>query len=332
MQTQNHQAAQIGAAKFFAEPFITNSYELPLARLKAVGLPVEQMQKRCEEAYTSWSSRRLRSVLNAIGDQVVADHQASINEKKDTCDLTLIVFPEYSILQSQLPLVQEFTIRLRQSRFLDDHALVVVAGSHTVKTESSDNLDFYRSLGASKEEIEGVSAVQLQTKSVSVIFSFDENTATSQSENQGVTTKLLTKRVLSPFELTNTQDHVDQKLEDRSSILQVSTHGRDVRLNLLICAEAIQMRVEVDSSQFNIAIVIAYSRKEPFESILTQLKNNRRLTIFVNDGIYGGSGVFIPQGRRGESWWFDSPHEGQLPTGDGVLVAEFSLFNLAEVF
>ena len=323
VQTENHQAAQVGGKKFFAEPFVSKSAK-SLSRLEALGLPVEQLQEQCSKTYEAWSSTRLRCILNNIGKQIV-DEQKQESKTSQKCKVTFVVFPEFSVLQSQLAIVRDFAQAISARVDPTEHALVIVAGTHTIGTESYGAIESYRDLGFSEKSIEAMRSVNLQTKSAAAVFISDQ----PSREVRGV---LVPKRILSPFELTNTESHVAFESTRQSSIESVCIGDRSLQLNLFICAEALQMRVDIDSAKFDLAIITAYSSPAPFEGILRQLKDNRRLTIFANDGLMGGSGVFIPETRRGDSWWFDKPHNGTLPAGDGVLIAEFSLRNLADVF
>ena len=351
VQTQNHQAATVACKSFMHEPFVDLDC-LPLETMIRNGLRVEDLQQACFKRYSEWSMARLQAVLEFIRASCLPKHstkdscqsaganpkepaeatikpETQAREDEETrpssiieTNMTVVVFPEYALPFEQLVNVKEFVDNLPDAY----GPVAVFAGTHTLPPRTSANMDLYTQIGASAVDLSACYESRLPTRSLQVVFIKDNRVGSSTR------TEIRQKLVLSPYEFTSTEPHAADAIDLKNRILDVYVDkNRVLKLCLLICSEALQTSTVGHDTDFDIAIIPAYSEPRHFQSVTEQLSRNRRVAVFCNDGRYGGSGFFIPRSRHGDSWWFGEPNNSQLPKGDCLLCADVAITQLADV-
>ncbi len=101
------------------------------------------------------------------------------------------------------------------------------------------------------------------------------------------------------------------------------TLGRLPLMSVYVCSEALAPRTGPDASG-SICVILAYEASpERYEPRVRETIDSGRIAIVVNDGLFGGSGVFGLVDDRMEHWWYEPPIYGRLATGD--YYAEFEI-------
>lgn len=359
-QLNCHQAAVIGGKDYLGEPIIDGDL-LPLDHLVGAGLShFEYTRGEIRISYVEWHARRVKAVLEYASelDAVSLNRLDEASPTQQPRPVMVIVFPEYSIPFEILQDVKDWADTFAEKANNDPHkpTVVIFAGTHTlpprtaVNNEKYDKLGFgtfkYNSKGSlaaagadSTNDLDYAYKAKLPCRSVLPMFYHDH-------ETKKIRSKLKIKRVLSPFELTNTGQHqFDPSLLtcdiDTLTVPVELTPGISVkptgcgmmpslRFLPLVCSEALQSLTSADIS-FDIAVIPSYhTRPDDFHNVIDHVSHLQRLVLYCNDGRYGGSRFSIPESRRGDGWWLSHPNRGRLPPGDAVIVADVAAMDLAE--
>ena len=208
----------------------------------------------------------------------------------------LLVFPEGGLLPAHLVSVADWSAR---------HGSVVLAGTHT-PTKTPESLGIYRSIGISKGQVERLSS----RGSRNVLPLLRSGKA-----------KLIEKSGFSPFERQITSS--PRKKTQRVRVEEILQGHRQVRLEPLICAEALQ-NPPVSRGTDLVAIVSYDSKHTQFDIVVEQKVRNGTPVVYCNDGAFGGSKVATVEDMRQPNWLRDALPQG-LPVGDHLLVVDLDL-------
>ena len=80
------------------------------------------------------------------------------------------------------------------------------------------------------------------------------------------------------------------------------------------------------SSLPQFALILAReTHPEGFNARIQEFIDNQIPVVLVNDGTFGGSGIFTVIDNRSAGWWYKAPCNGRLPPGDAYLEVEVDL-------
>lgn len=360
-QLNCHQAAVIGGKDYLGEPVIDGEI-LPLDHLIGSGLShFEHTRNEIRLSYVRWHSQRVKSVLDYAArlDPISLNRLDDNSSTQQPRPVMVIVFPEYSIPFEVLEVIKSWADDFAQEANKDHRqpTVVIFAGTHTLPPRTSANDDFYRKMGFGTFRYDPVTGIatlgtdgvsdldyaykaRLPSHAVLPMFYHDHMEGRIRS-------KLKLKRVLSPFELTNTGQHqldaslLTHDIDTLAVPIQLAPGipakagaACDAMPSLkflpLVCSEALQSITSADVS-FDIAVIPSYhKRPDDFHNVIDHVAHLQRLVLYCNDGRYGGSRFSIPEARRGDGWWLSHPNRGRLPPGDAVIVADVAAMDLAE--
>lgn len=343
VQIESHPFITVGAIELSREPFIPlNGSGMIMERL-AKTMDIGGVAKEIGSRYIQWHDQRHRAVMNWI------ENHMKTKRNTDKKLHHFVVFPEGGIGRHQLKELQRFVKKMQN----EDIAVTIVAGTHSFEysehslNEYPDDIhdvdnDPYRSnnhidanhvLDNTKENPYNrertlnsfVLNANLDTKQILPIIHYDGSVS------------LRLKHLLSPFERTNTSQFVYETAENhaRSTKSESSHDERDLsafRFTLeptsymflpLVCSEALQF-LKTDEASI-LCISSHHSRPIEFRHIIERYSTNGSPAILANDGVFGGSGVFMIHDNRGENWWFVGGNHATLPKGDAILAVDLDL-------
>jgi hypothetical protein len=150
----------------------------------------------------------------------------------------------------------------------------------------------------------------VESPSVLPVLDFDKKTSS-------VRVRLRLKTTPSPFEITSQAGFY--RTHAPRAISVNTNHGAYTFLPL-VCSEALQT---LEFDPHDIAIIVSYNANDEWFKPVIQMNAARKApTVYCNDGRFGCSTVRVPYDLRNNNWWFDSPNNGRLPTGDAILIME----------
>lgn len=203
----------------------------------------------------------------------------------------ILAFSECAIPSPCLPQLREFSA---------DTGITIVGGTHTPRYDATSMAD-YRAARISKRELDAVRAAQPPAPAVLPVIT-----------PQG--THLFPKMCPSVFELTEVVTGGQPVATPSLTTLRAPA----VTIGTLVCNEA--LRLQSTTKPVDLLVLLARERDpQRFAPILATSTTNRVPVMLVNEGEFGGSGVFALVDRRMSLWWFDEPHHGRLPVGEYYL-------------
>lgn len=230
-------------------------------------------QDRTRSDYITYITRKLQEVC------------------KQACHIyrpDLLVFPEYSVPCSCLPVLQDMA---RQ------YKITIVAGSHTVRSASKD---YYAQVGLDFD------INTYQGCSIAPIF-FPDGKADYQ-----------VKHDRSIFEITMKESEEPFKCFD-----SITQDGEAFSFYVVICADALSAqnlgRLKLSREKNLMVLTIAYSTKtDGFQSAANLLAVQRVPMLICNTSLYGGSGIYLSKSVKerfvnspGQPSWLE-PHTEAL--------------------
>jgi tetratricopeptide (TPR) repeat protein len=225
--------------------------------------------------------------------KVILDCLGHLNPVPD-----LVVLPECAV-----PIHDLYSIR----SFASLNDCVVFAGTHTFRQTSEDS-DFYKALDLSRKELRAIPSYV--GKTVLPIFS-------------GAHSLLHTKEAPSVFEQTDLLRIGTNPL----TIDPIALKFRNRELHVLasVCAEALQL--SAPSRSYDMSVIIAYNETvDPFLPFIKHNIQNKKPTVFCNDGKFGFSSVnVVNDARMNGIWWWGDAIRGFLPPGDAILIVDLNL-------
>jgi Tfp pilus assembly protein PilF len=285
-----HPAIYSAHHMWLEEPFLHQDTKVSLSHLSLKGFGVKALFDYCKTKYLNWQRDRLKGIF---------DFLYSIDPYPD-----IIIFPEGSIPFQCLDLVKNFH---------EISNATIFAGTHTLQN-LRESKRAYSSMGLGDKSIKRLFYKNGQINGVVPIF-IDQKV------------HLLPKQILSPFEKTDiTSFHVQEK---PVFPLRMQLEDNKAFVLPLICAEALNFTNIKIRGDYEIVSVLSYDRKpENFRSVIDLLVANKRVVVYCNDGIYGGSGIYLPIDERQPNWLYESNLDGKLPKGESLLIADVDLANL----
>ncbi len=293
-------------------------------------MDISGVAKEIGNRYRDWHDMRHMAIMNWIREKLETLPQSNSQIKN------LIIFPEGSIGRHQIDQLQQFVKDMKA------HDITIIAGSHSfeyscdtlneypeeIRNSDSDpyygdnrtkvNLNEYNIEKRSdrKSELQRIASdPQKDTKQVIPIIHSDG------------TISLRTKNKLSPFERTNTSELLSLTGRETQEIeikpYRFTKDFESYTFLPLICSEALQFLEKVNASV--LCVIANHSKPTDFKHLNEQAFKNGIPAVLVNDGAYGGSGLFIIFDHRGENWWFGGTNQGALPKGDAILVFDLDL-------
>ena len=112
------------------------------------------------------------------------------------------------------------------------------------------------------------------------------------------------------------------------SAIRITVGGANIDVVPLVCSEALQLPGL--PSRFDLVVICALTEDATvFDPVIGTMVGNRKPVLLANDGRFGGSGLHLPIDRRVMPWWWGDDINGRMPVGDGIIVADIDLANLA---
>jgi tetratricopeptide (TPR) repeat protein/predicted amidohydrolase len=243
----------------------------------------------------------LRSSIAQSYLRHISDKIKSVAEFASTHGVEVLVLPEYSVPPEVLDTCRDLASRLR---------LVMVAGSHTV---TQNSIEQYRSLG-----IPSGTAGKNVGRAICPVF----------DSNGGCT--LFEKMTRSKWES-------EMVPGAPASPVSVSLNGDSVRLQVLICLDAIQDPASGPKRQFrdSVPTVLVIPALSPdtklFHNKALLVLASGRCAVFANAAEYGGSRLYA-RAERSPSWFGTQDGTEPLPKGaEALVVADIDLAHQYEI-
>jgi Tfp pilus assembly protein PilF/predicted amidohydrolase len=243
----------------------------------------------------------LRSSIAQSYLRHISDKLKSVAEYASSRGCELLVLPEYSVPPATLDTCRDLACRLR---------LVIVAGSHTV---TQGAIEQYRSLGISTE-----AAGRTVGRAVCPVFDSDGRcTLFEKMTRSKWESEMIPGAPVAP--------------------ISVSLNGECVRLQVLICLDAIQDPPPGPARQFrdSLPTVLAIPALTPDTSLFNNKANlvlaSGRCVIFANAAEFGDSKLYA-RAERAQSWRATQDGTEPLPkNAEAVVTAEVDLAHQYEV-
>lgn len=262
-QLECHPALHIGTAALVEEPFLLESSSL--AKLRAAGLPVDDLQHLSKESYIPWQCRRVAGVLDAL---------ASLDRTPD-----LVIFPEGSIPVEGLPVCAAFSATT---------GATVLAGTHTVRL-SADALKVYKDAGL----VMDVREAARSERWTSVLPAFVSGVLT-----------LVPKTGLSPFEMTSVQTVATPSSPWNSRMLRIAGRAETV-FPLICSEALQEPQLPKKQPVSVVGILSYDAKPSQFRAFIETQVANRRFVAYCNDGLHGGSRFEWSRDHRQQEVFFE---------------------------
>ena len=289
-QLTSHPAIYSSHHMWLEEPFLHKDSKLTLSHLSLKGFGVEALFDYCKNRYLNWHKDRLKGIFDFLN---------SVDPHPD-----VIIFPEGAIPFQCLDLLKKVH---------EASNATIFAGTHTLQN-IRESRRAYSSIGLSEKAIKRLFNKNTQINGIAPVFI-------------GQKIHLQSKQILSPFEKTDiTSFDIPEK---PIYPLRMQIKDNKALILPLICAEALNFPSLKIKGNYEIVFVMSYDRKpNNFRSIIDLLVSNKRVVVYCNDGIYGGSGIYLPIDDRKPNWLYESNLGGNLPKGESILIADVDLDNI----
>ncbi|MCA9036354.1 MAG: GAF domain-containing protein, partial [Planctomycetaceae bacterium] len=296
IQLECHPCFQTGAANMLAEPFIENARKQCLQELAENDFPVEDLQTYCKETYLAWHRARIVSIVNWL------------KELEDDEFPDVIVFPEGAV-------PRQFLNCLYKKLNKKGRSPVIFAGTHGFEN-SLEAWSNYDDLKVKPTDLSQLLKENSETLSILPVL----------LPNGDV--KLLPKKALSPFERTGIgvpeKEWPSINMPIRVPIKRLG--GTKISILPFVCAEALQFVGVGGNAPFDLIVIASYDQSPSrFSALWEQMSLNQIPVVYCNDGAVGGSRIHIPMDARTENWLESGQRSGNLPSGDGIILAQIAL-------
>lgn len=327
VQIESHPFITVGARNLSREPFMPSDNSGTIMERLAKTMDTSGVALELGNRYRDWHDMRHAAILSWIRT-AIDRHSVEGSEYEN-----LIVFPEGGVGRHQLRGLQAFVDELRAS----ERQVTIVAGTHSFEF-SRESLSEYPSRVFTHRQdpyYDHDSYNQPNEKSrldELLRIARDQNFDTKQLLpiiHKDGSVSLRIKQFLSPFERTNTSQVLMGRASQDDERYQIPAFRLDhsdvnsYRVLPLVCSEALQFLQTISASVM--CVVSNHARPHDFKHLNEQAYKNGIPAVLVNDGAFGGSGVFLIHDNRGENWWFAGANHAALPKGDAILVVDVDL-------
>ncbi|QDU75472.1 hypothetical protein Pan97_25040 [Bremerella volcania] len=325
----------VGGHDFTSEPFTLAGDVPSLSRMADVSGEIACLAQEFRGDYLKWQKHRIEQILTWMRDEWATPENPgsdrpetpasgrssarhSMNDESDgkqtaSCSRMpdLIVFPEGGVPQDCLPFLVDFAKQTHTA---------IVAGTHSFRNTDPKAIATYQRVGVSHDTINSLVANVAGTTSI----------VTEIIPRVGKSPKVKLRRKQSPSPHERTDDYRNDKLVGIKIIKMRTRDGALFSFHTLVCSEALQHHELPDPDECKMIVIPSYNvKREVFDNIIGHYTRNKQCVVYCNTGNFGASSVMLPLDERGKSWWFSGKPSGELPQGDGILIVDVFVENIA---